>query len=131
MSGNGMMPRSVILFWGALLLPVMTGGINALVMAGNRHMVESSVRQLDAINKKAVSTIPELPANAVVDLKADVRYSGGEPQIRIYEKSVRETREESFEFGPRPLKAEGSVDAVNHRDVNGTNATNRRNDAVH
>ena len=131
MNGSGMRPETVKLLWGTVLFVFLAAGFNPAVKAGNRHMVESNVKQLDDINEKAVSTMPGLPANGEVDLKADVRYSGGEPQIRIYEKSVRETREESFDFVPTSLRARKSRKEDARGDVNGTNATYRRNDAVH
>ena len=70
------------------------------ISAGNRKMVESNIKELDTLNREAVKSLSGLPRNAQVDLKADVTYSRGKPQFRILEKTIRETREESFDFVP-------------------------------
>lgn len=89
------------------------------VLAGNRKMVETNLRELDTLNKEAVKSLSGLPRNSQVDLKADVTYSRGKPRFKILRKSVRETREESFDFVP-VTPADININKAVSRDINAT-----------
>lgn len=64
--------------------------------AGNKEMVEKRVQELDTLNKQVVQTIPELPKDGEIFLKARVRQTGAQ-QIEIMEKSAT-VKEETIQF---------------------------------
>lgn len=59
------------------------------VCAGNLEMVEKNVEELEAVNKKALGQIPQLPRDGRIDLKAYVRAEGGKSRIQIDESGIK------------------------------------------
>jgi len=67
--------------------------------AGNRHMIEKRVQELDRLNKMAVSSLPELPANGTVEIRAHVSYKNDSPIFRIYNRKFSRVKEQGLSFG--------------------------------
>ena len=61
--------------------------------AGNKQMVEESVKELDDLNKEAVRQIPDLPDKGRVDMKADVTYEKEMPVFNLRYKKITTEKE--------------------------------------
>ncbi len=51
-------------------------------------MVEKNIQELDRLNKKTVSQLPELPRDGEVEIEADIQYEKGEPFISVLHKKI-------------------------------------------
>lgn len=58
-------------------------GFAPLTWAGNKKMVEERTRELDALNKKAVEQLPDLPENGQVELEAVGTHKGDDVTFKV------------------------------------------------
>jgi hypothetical protein len=68
---------------------VLTVCIASLCEAGNKGMVKSRIRELDGINKNAVSKIPNIPQNGKISIRGHI-YPEGESavQYKVYDRKM-------------------------------------------
>ncbi len=71
----------------------MLGVFSPYSAAGNKQMVEKSVKELDDLNREAVRQIPDLPEKGHVDMKADVSYEKEKPVFNLRYKKITTEKE--------------------------------------
>lgn len=72
-----------------LLVSAMFLSVSVAAYAGNRVMVDNSVKELNDLNAKALSQVA-VPKDGHISVKGDVRYVNGVADVRVTEQEVRQ-----------------------------------------
>lgn len=72
-----------------LLVSAMFLSVSVAAYAGNKAMVDNSVRELNELNAKALSQVA-VPKDGHISIKGDVRYVNGVPDVHVTDHVVRQ-----------------------------------------
>lgn len=99
-------------FWFAVILI----SVPLMAHAGNKRMVEHSVKELEDLNAKALSQV-DVPKDGHISIKGDVRYVNGVPEVHVVEHKVSQMdgniRLPQLSTN-KPTKSANSYESANH-----------------